>query len=86
MSIQQDNLSLAIAFKLAVKKPAERLKLAESHPELSEAIDFYEKNEKSLYENGLNKERLVILKALKENICTQIQEDGPASFCKASLK
>lgn len=84
MLIQPDNQNLAVAFKLAVKKPTERIRLTTIHPELSGAINFYERNEKLFNENGLNKQGLVILKALKENIYYQIKEDGPASFCNES--
>lgn len=81
---QQDNQSLAVAFKLAVKKPTERMRLTTTHPELSRALNFYEKNEKIFHKNGLDKQGLVILKALKENIYYQIKEDGPSSFCDGS--
>lgn len=81
MLVQPDNQSLAVAFKLAVKRPTERMRLTTAHPELTKALNFYERNEKVFYKNGMNKQGLVILKALKENIYYQIKEDGPSSFC-----
>lgn len=81
MTKSTNKYQLAIAFKQAINKPAERSKVMGIYPELKSAITFYEKNESYFIANaGMGKYEQVVLKALKENMFFQIQEDGPASF------
>ncbi|MDD2934347.1 MAG: hypothetical protein HOP26_08565 [Methylotenera sp.] len=81
MSNNDKNDDLAKAFKQAIQKPEERIRLLNNYPELKSALLFYDKNETNFIQNSSsNKYAHIILNALIENIYYQIQEDGPASF------
>ncbi len=81
MSEYNSNDNLAMALKNAMNNPVERDMLLGNYPELKCALAFYEKNERYFNQNASsNKHTYILLKALKDNICFQLQEDGPTSF------
>lgn len=81
MSQYDNNEDLTKAFKSAIKNPAERARLLSEYPELKSALAFYEKNESHFNQNSPSTRYAhIVLKTLKENICFQLNEDGPTSF------
>ena len=81
MSTYDSNEDLAKAFKYAIKNAAARAQLINDCSELKSVLAFYKKNESYINQNSSsNKYAHLVLKALKENICFQLQEEGPTSF------
>lgn len=81
MSVQSKDRHLEYAFRLAVQKPKQRATLLIQHPELTTALEFYEKNERCFDDqNNCSLHKKMVLEALTNNICNQLREAGFKSF------
>ncbi|PKO47043.1 MAG: hypothetical protein CVU29_03685 [Betaproteobacteria bacterium HGW-Betaproteobacteria-22] len=81
MPVSIENYHLEHAFRMAVQKPDKRPGLLIQHPELTTALEFYEKSERCFDDQdncALHKK--TVLEALTNNICNQLREAGFKSF------